>query len=149
MNENYVASVFDTYEPLTCKKCQKDLLEEGQGVVALAYPLSSRGSERTVVAAYTACKGKCDRFVRSVYRKMGCGTIHEDLEDLIHPHGFLRWDSALRNRLFYANRYYSDEAFETLNVITLKISQKVLRQPTPEEREKFLEDQRWRDLGLS
>jgi hypothetical protein len=68
---------------------------------------------------------------------------------LIQPHGFLFWDAALRNRLFYANRYYSPEAFETLNEITLKISQKVLRQPTTEEREMFLEDQRWRDLGLS
>jgi hypothetical protein len=138
MNEKHVTSLFDNYEPLKCKECGKDLLEEGQGVVAFVYPLSSRGSERTVVAAYAACKGKCDQFVRSVYRKMGCGTIHEDLEDLIHPHGFLRWDSALRNRLFYANRYYSDEAFETLNVITLKISQKVLRQPTTEERESIL-----------
>src|SRR5688500_6536374 len=103
MNENYVTSVFDNYEPLKCKACGKDLLEEGQGVVAFVYPLSSRGSKRSVAAAYTACEGICDRFMRSEYREMGCGTIHEDLEDLIHPHGFLSWDTTLRNQLFYAN----------------------------------------------
>jgi hypothetical protein len=142
--------VFDNYEPLKCKECGKDLLEEGQGVVAFVEPLSSSGSERSVAAAYTACKGICDQVVRSVYRDTGYGTTWEDLQDLIHPHGFTRWDTALRNQLYYANREdYSPEAFETLNEITLKISQKVLRQPTTEERDKYLEDQRWRDLGLS
>ena len=115
MNENDVASgLFDNYEPLKCKACRKDLLEEGQGVVAFVFPLSSRGSDRRIEAVYTACKGICDRFMRSEYRDRGYGTIHEDLEDLIHPHGFSRWDAALRNRFFYANRDYSDEAFETM-----------------------------------
>jgi len=130
-------------------RCRKDLLEEGQGVVAFVFPLSSSGSERRIAAVYTACKGICDRFMRSENRDRGYGTTYEELEDLIHPHGFLRWDSALRNQLRYANReYYSPEAYETLNEITLKISQKVLRQPTTEERNKYLEDQRLRDLGL-
>jgi hypothetical protein len=67
MNENYVASVFDNYEPLKCKKCGKDLLEEGQGVVAFVEPLSFSGSERIIAAVYAACKGNCDRVVRSVF----------------------------------------------------------------------------------
>jgi hypothetical protein len=147
MSENYVARVLDNYEPLKCKDCGKDLLEEGQGVVAFVEPLSSSGSERSIAAVYAACKGNCDRLVRSAYRDMGYGTTWEDLEDLIHPHGFDRWVMAHFNQLF-TGKDYSDEAFETLKQITLKISQKVLRQPTTEEREMFLEDQRLRDLGL-
>jgi hypothetical protein len=54
---------------------------------------------------------------------------------------------ALINQL-YAKEYYSPEALETLKEIILKISQKVLRQPTMEERDKYLEDQRLRDRGL-
>src|SRR5215212_5961407 len=105
MNENYVASVFDKYEPLKCKACGKDLLEEGQGVVAFVYPLTSSGSERKIAAAYAACKGICDQFVRSEYRDRGYGTTYEDLEDLIHPHGFMTLDMALINQL-YAKEYY-------------------------------------------
>jgi hypothetical protein len=52
------------------------------------------------------------------------------------------------NQLYTKREDYSPEAFETLKEITLKISQKVFRQPTTEERDKYLEDQRWRDLGL-
>jgi hypothetical protein len=148
MNENYCSSLFDNYEPLKCKECGKDLLEEGQGIVRLVEPLSSSGSERRIAAVYAACTGICDQVVRSVYRDMGYGTTHEDLEDLIHPHGFLRWDMALMNQLYTKREDYSPEAFETLKEITLKISQKVFRQPTTEERDKYLEDQRWRDLGL-
>jgi len=49
----------------------------------------------------------------------------------------------------YANREdYSPEAFETLKEIKFKISQKVYRQPTTEERDKYLEYLRWMDTFL-
>jgi len=150
MNEYYWSSVVDDYEPLECvvSRCRKDLLEEGQGVVAFVEPLSSSGSERSVAAVYAACKGICDQAVRSVYIDRGYTTTWEDLEDLIHPQGFMRWDMAHMNQLYAKRVEYSPEALETLKEITLKISQKVLRMPTPEEREMYLEDQRLRDLGL-
>jgi hypothetical protein len=147
VNEYYWSNVFDKYEPLKCKECGKDLLGEGQGVVAFVEPLSSSGGERSIDAVYAACKGKCDRVVRSEYRDMGYGTFWMDLEDVTHPHGFMGWDMAVRNQLRAKREVYSDEAFEIINEIMLKISQKVLRMPTPEERDKYLEDQRWRDLG--
>ena len=150
MNEYYWSSLFDNYEPLKCKDCGKDLLEEGQGVVAFVEPLSSSGSERSVAAMYAACKGICDQVVRSEYRDMGYGTFWKDLEDLIHPQGFMSWDMALMDEPDGKGYYrvnYTPEARETLKEIKLKISQKVLRMPTPEERDKYLEDQRWRDLG--
>jgi hypothetical protein len=146
MKENYAASVFDDYEPLKCKKCQKDLLEEGQGVVAFVEPLSFSGSERIIAAVYAACKGNCDRVVRSVFRDMGYGTFWMDLEDVIHPQGFMGWEMDVRSQLRANREVYSDEAFETFREITLKIFQKVLRQPTTEEREMFLEDQWSRDI---
>jgi hypothetical protein len=127
MNENDNPRVFDAYEPLRC-------------VV--------RPSFAIVAAVYAACKGICDRAVSSVYNDRGYTTSWEDLEDLIHPQGFMRWDKALMNEPYGKGYYrvtYSPEAYETLQEIKLKIFQKVLRQPTPEEREKFLEDQWWRD----
>ena len=148
MNEKDVTSVFDNYEPLKCKKCGKDLLEEAQGVVAFVEPLSFSGSERIIAAVYAACKGNCDRVVRSVFRDMGYGTFWKDLEDVIHPQGFMGWEMDVRSQLRANREVYSDEAFETFREITLKIFQKVLRQPTTEERDMYLEDQRLRDLGL-
>jgi hypothetical protein len=146
MNEKYVTSVFDKYEPLECVVCHKDLLEGGQGNVVFVRPFGTPGSVTTFVAVYVACKDKCDR---AAYREMECFTgTWEDLEDLIHPDGFRRWDMALMNRLYAKREDYSPKAYETLKEIKLKISQKVLRMPTTEERNMYLEDQRLRELGL-
>ncbi len=152
MNDHPVSSVFNEYEPLECEVCRKDLLEEGQGVVAFVEPLSPgspSGTKRRVVAAYAACKGKCDKAVSAYYREIkGCSTSWEDLHDLINPRGFTRWSMSLMNQ-FHRGEDYSPEAFETLKDITLKASQKVLRAPTDMERDTFRQDQMWRDLGLS
>jgi hypothetical protein len=77
---------------------------------------------------------------------MGYGTFWMDLEDVIHPQGFMGWEMDVRSQLRANREVYSDEAFETFREITLKIFQKVLRQPTTEEREMFLEDQWSRDI---
>ena len=125
---------------------RKKALEGGQGNVVFVEPLRSSGSERSIAAVYAACKGNCDRAVRSVFRDMGYGTFWKDLEDVIHPQGFMGWEMDVRSQLRANREVYSDEAFETFREITLKIFQKVLRQPTSEEREMFLEDQRSRDI---
>jgi hypothetical protein len=144
MNKNDVSSVFDKYEPLECKVCSKDLLEEGQGTVVFVRPFGTPGSKSRVVAMYASCKYPCDRVATAAYRERECYTSWADLQDLIHPQGFASWDMALMNWL-HAHEDYSDEAFETLKEIKLKISQKVFRSPSPEERDKYLQDQRWRD----
>jgi hypothetical protein len=150
MNENDVASgVFDKYEPLECVVCHKDLLEDGLGNVVFVRPFGTPGSVTTFVAVYAACKDKCDRAAAAAYRERECSTgCYEDLQDLIHPDGFRRLDMALMNQLYAKRENYSPEAFETLKEIKLKISQKVLRMPTTEERNMYLEDQWLREHGL-
>jgi hypothetical protein len=151
MNENDVASgVFDDYDPLECVVCHKDLLKGGQGNVVFVRPFGALGSVTKFVAVYAACKDKCDRAAAAAYRERECSTgMWAELEDLVHPQGFMSWDTALMNQLYAKREDYSPEAFETLKEIKLKISQKVYRQHTTKERDMYLEDQRWRDLGLS
>jgi hypothetical protein len=150
MNENDVASgVFDKYEPLECVVCQKDLLEGGQGNIVFVRPFGTPGSVTTFVAVYAACMGECNWDATVAFREMKCSTgMWTYLEDLIHPQGFMRWDRALMNELYTNREEYSPEAFETLKEIKLKISQKVYRQPTTEERDKYLEYLRWMDTFL-
>jgi len=139
--------VFTEYEPLECWACGKDVLEEGQGVIAFVRPMDVPVSERRIVDAYATCKA-CDRRVQRYFADKGNATSWEDLQDLINPVGFMRWIMALLNRIYAKERYpeeYSSEGIEAIKTIALKISQKVIREPTTKEIEEFLKDMWLRD----
>jgi hypothetical protein len=164
MNEKYVTSVtnvFDEYVPLECVWCEKDLLVAGQGNVKLVYTVSIPGSKRTVVAAYAACKGECDKAAaRDLFGEWECATTceelldlrkhplgYQDLQDLMNPLGYITSFMALINELD-AKEDYSLRAREELREIMLKISHKVFRKPTMDERMLFLEIIWWTVMGV-
>jgi hypothetical protein len=148
MNEKDVTSVFDEYKPLECVRCEKDLLEEGQGNIVLVRSFFTSSSAWKVVAVYAVCNnGKCDRAESAVYRRLGRSISSVDL---MNSHEFMRWDVAHTIELYGKEnfrKYYSPMAFILLRWTMLRISQKALRQPTTSERDKALEvHQWWRDI---
>jgi hypothetical protein len=148
MNEKDDTGVFDEYKPLACVRCEKDLLEDGQGSVLFVRSFFTSSSVWKVVAVYAVCNnGKCDRAASAVHRAWGSSISSEDLTN---PLGFMRWEVAHTIELYGKEnfrKYYSPTAFILLRWMMLRISQKALRQPTTSERDKAFEVYYWwRDI---
>lgn len=128
--------IWDSYSPLPCKVCGKDLLKERSGIVALA---EKRTSKRVteIVDIYWACKGNCDRAVEEQFDKRQLLTVWDDIEDLAIPFIFLRWIMGFMNDTRDGNTIFTEESYAKFKEFSIRVAQVVLRGTSKAERERI------------
>lgn len=142
--------IFSQYLPLECKSCNTDLLKliyekDYASNIAFVYEYQTvtdeQGVESTIQIiedVYWACKGECDRkvdhYVKSSLKKY---TGWEDIEDLVIPAHFIKWVLAVMNRIQSGYDKYTPEAYKKLKYFIMAMSQKVCREMTEKEKERF------------
>ena len=129
--------VAQVYEPLACERCGNDLLEVDFGILALARPWrgGDPSNRRCISRVYWACAGRCDEEMEAIYSHEGYYTDWELIADLSIPDVFLSWFIEIVNRINEGN--VEPEAFEKIKLFILMMSQMVMRETTPEERERL------------
>jgi hypothetical protein len=135
--------VLDKYTPLECKVCGKDLLMElfvkhHCGNIVHSYEDKPGGSMH-YRAVYVVCKGKCDKEAEQQQVAQGRMTGWADLDDMVMPNEFLRYMFATMNRIRAGNDTYTEETFQQEKHILISLAQRVLRNITEQERERFLQ----------
>jgi len=134
--------ITDQYEPLTCDKCGKDLLEEmfkkpySANMVQVCRTDPETGRD-AIEDVYVACKGECDKSFDSLAFSQGLRTEWKDLGDMVIPIEFLRWMLATMNRIRDGEDRYTDRAYKKEKHILIAIAQRVMRFTTERERERF------------
>ena len=134
--------VLDEYLPIVCDVCGKDLLEalyreDYNGLVAQVVRHEKVTGTPTVEKMYFACKGKCDKQLdKACFEEFHEVAGWEDLSDLIIPAEFLRWIISTLNRMRDGEKY-TDDAFTKEKHLIMALSQKVFREMTERERERF------------
>lgn len=131
------------YEPLRCKKCGRDLLEEEiinneQGIIVFVekYNKDNYDTEE-IVDIYWTCKGECDREIEKIYLSKGFNTKWEDISDIAIPVKYLQWNLAILNRLKEGMDNYSSQAYDNLKHFIIRVSQLVLKEQNDKQRERF------------
>lgn len=127
-------TIWDSYSPLNCKVCDKDLLLERSGIVALVTRFASDNALETL-DVYWACKGECDGRVQAYWRAKGHYSHWEDISTIAVPLLFMRWVMASLNNIRSGGERYTDTAFEKFKEFTLAVAQLVVRETSEEERE--------------
>lgn len=130
------------YLPLNCKRCGKDLLkslyeEEYNGMLIF---VESRGRDYSMPKLkeeiYWVCKGTCDNSLSSQLRAEGKILGWQDISDLAIPVFFLKFVFSLMNSIRDGSYIFTDSAYEQLGDFIGAMSQKVLRETTPLEKER-------------
>ncbi len=132
--------VEDSYIPLKCQSCGKDLLytmyERPYNGIVVFLEDATNEDKPIFVEVYWCCKGACDRKLRATKESVNRITAWEDMGDLIIPVYFLDWIFSHFNGLRKSDNTFSDEAFENLKLFIVAISQRVLREMTETEKER-------------
>ena len=142
--------VYHKYLELECKHCHVDLLkriyeDEFTGLIAFVYEYKKMKNEEgkevsieMIDDVYWACKGDCDMkidyYVKHVLNKH---TGWEDIDDLVIPAKFVNWVLSIMNRIRDGKDIFTDDAYKKLKYFIMAISQKVMREMTEKERERF------------
>jgi hypothetical protein len=141
--------VFDRYLPLHCKKCEKDLLidiynDNYNGLISFVYhhEIENKGTpEKKYIevtdAVYWACKD-CDYSIeRKIILVDKKGTGWEDIGDLVIPAFFIKWILSIMNGIERKISRFSPQAYSDLKYFIMAISQKVMREMTESEKQRF------------
>jgi hypothetical protein len=124
--------LFDKYEPLECHVCKRDLFTDFNAVIAFI-----QSNDDFVDDVYWACKGKCDEIKQEWASNKNADTEWEDIRDLTNPIEFQRWQIAILNRIKRKDGI-SDVAFCKIRDFILCMGQFVYREPSGDERKRFL-----------
>ena len=138
-HKNTPSILFGEYEPLLCEYCGKDLLKEHLHDRGAIVVLLENINTNEFVDAYACCKGHCDRALTAKKRQAGIGSEWEDISDWIIPSIFMRKEMAIFNQLHSGTIKYSEEAFEKLKQIILRLSQFALREDDDEQKKRVLQ----------
>jgi Restriction endonuclease len=130
--------IFGEYVPLPCASCKQDLLldsneRKGRNVIFVYH----RDPPHMIEDVFTACKGYCDRTREAELNERGFYTQWEDLDDLLIPAEFMRHLIAWLNVLRDGTTQFSDESWEKLKKILSGISQRVPREMTVTDSDRF------------
>ena len=125
--------LFDKYLPLECHVCKRDLLTDFVGVIAFA-----KSNFHVVDDVYWTCKGKCDEVKRCSIENDQTTTQWEDIGDLVNPLEFQRWQMAVFNSLKCGDKF-GDKAFNRIKEFILLMGQFVYREPTEQERKRYVD----------
>jgi Restriction endonuclease len=130
--------IFGEYIPLPCKSCGEDLLLDSENrkgrIIVFVY---SKNSPNRYDDVFTVCKGDCDRDRKAFLKQRGLYTSWEDLDDLLIPAEFMRNLINYLNILREQRYQFSDESWEKLKQILRSLSQRVLREMTVTDSDRF------------
>ena len=138
-----VHALGDAYEPLPCEVCGRDVL-----LADLAKPYSGAilfarsravGPSGQKVSVHVVCKGKCDRTLEDRLWAAGFICAWDDVGDYCNPLYYLRRLTGYVNTMRAERDSYTDAAHEAYLRIVVAVSQRTLRQPTAEDRERFMQ----------
>lgn len=138
-----IYKILDEYIPLECCVCGKDLLESMftesyKGLVAYLERYDKSDEKYHVEEIYFACKGECDEKKRTqLFEKYQTVAGWKDLSDLIIPADFIKYIITTMNQLHSGRYIYSEQARKKEKELFIALSQKVLREMTDKERERF------------
>jgi hypothetical protein len=130
------------YEPLRCKSCGKDLLEElykkeYEAIIVVDRTYSGDYKTEHVYSFSWVCKGTCDRKISEQIRLVpGHTDGWEDISDLAIPLFFLRWLFAHLNTLREGRVIFEDDAFSDFKYFVGALAQRVFREMTELEKER-------------
>jgi len=129
---------YGEYIPLLCASCKQDLLldsneRKGRNVIFVYH----RDSPHMIEDVFTACKGYCDRTREAALNEKGFYTQWEDLDDLLIPAEFMRHLIAWLNLFRDGRTSFRDESWEKLKKIWMSLSQRVLREMSVSDLDRF------------
>lgn len=132
------------YVPLKCRRCGKDLLEtlyQEQYLGLIGFVESERddySKPRVIEDVYWACKDGCDELISDHYLQTeGKLTGWEDIGDIAIPAFFLEFIFRIMKDIRNESCVFTDNAYGQLKEFLVAISQKVLRETTPLEKERI------------
>ena len=142
--------VFNKYLKLECRQCHKDLLKRiyedtYTGLIAFVFEYKDIKNEKgenvkveIIEDVYWACKGDCDaRIDHHIKGTLKKYTGWEDIGDLVIPAHFVKWVLSVMNGIENGTSKYTPDAYKKLKYFIMAISQKVMREMTEKERERF------------
>lgn len=134
--------MFDTYEPLHCEICGKDLLlelyQKDYGAIIVFDVVNDKTfTKQHIHNVFWVCKRDCDYALRERIRlNPNHADLWEDISDLDIPLQFLTWMFAILNSIRSGMTTYEDEAFTQLKRFIGAMSQRVFRETTDLERKR-------------
>lgn len=137
-----IQQLVDKHVKLECEICGCDWVKEimlrpQMGIIVNA--VSHEDDYRTVHDIFVVCKGKCDQELDGRLRQQGFFTNWEDIEDLCNPLGFLKNCMVYMNQLYEGHYKITKQAHDKQKEVYIAIAQKVLREVTQEDRERFVD----------
>ena len=135
--ETEPSNLLKKYFPLRCDCCGRDLLQNpDDGIIALCE--ITEGESIKVIDAYCACRGDCDEKIEDYYfKKSGAVTSWHDLNALVIPRYYLGELLGIPDKMQDGFLSFSDEAYQKVRDIYIRISQMVMRKHTKEEEERM------------
>ena len=131
------------YMPVECHICKKDLLKilyevRYEGNIIFARPAVGHSTKTTPIETiYFVCKNPCYDLLMDRLRSRRERTTWNDISDVAIPMYFLRFVLSIMNQIRNEEIAFSDGAFEQLKTFIIAMSQKVLRETTPIEKERI------------
>ncbi|WP_333696590.1 restriction endonuclease [Flavobacterium sp.] len=130
--------ITDNYIPLNCKTCGIDILQEMykneyHANYIQIYTMNNHSEH--ILDTFCVCKGQCDDF-RSRNLPAGQYSNWQDIGDIAIPTKYVQWVLATINLISSGRNTYEESAFKKEKDFIIAISQKVVREMTPEEKER-------------
>lgn len=135
--------ILNEYVPINCDVCGKDLLEalfveRYTGLVGSVERYDENEDKYHIEETYFACKGKCDSYKNKLlFKKYDTPVGWKDISDLIIPGEYLRYVITTINQLHDDRYKFSDQAISKEKDLIIALAQKVLRDATDKEKERF------------
>ncbi len=134
--------ISETYVPLECAYCKKDILEALYredyigNIIFVIIKNRSNHSSKYIEDIYCCCKGNCDKLLDESNYNKNIVTKHFTISNIAIPNLFLDFILTCLNTTRSDKYIYTNEAFDKLRDIIVAISQKVFREMTSEEQER-------------
>jgi hypothetical protein len=124
------------YVPLLCAHCGKDVLKqlfvENHSANIVMIRRDDNGCD-VVERVFCACKGDCDKILSTPHKLNGTFDGWMDIGDLAVPFQYLHKIFAVMNNLRDGSIRFEEQAYHDLKQVFIALSQKVLREMTEEE----------------
>jgi hypothetical protein len=135
--------IFSDDLEIKCEYCNKNLLEDKNGIFVLLRQFSDMDAEvykrKPYIKAYFSCKGQCDKILKNKYFQNEI-LLDEwiDISDYLSPTGYIKKVMGWLNS-FHDGEEIQKEPFDKLKKLLLNTFPHIAREQTTGEREKIKE----------
>jgi hypothetical protein len=134
------AKLFSKESVIECEYCNKNLLENKEGIFVIMRKFSSSSENpkpNHYEQAYFSCKGKCDAILKNHY--MQSEIMYDswaDISDYLSPLTYIKKQMAWMNAIHIERETLGEEAYNKLKKLFLSSYPYISREQTSEEKEK-------------